>query len=198
MARSSSIAPIKIDLLSPVLEQRTIETVFDLLVKKLKISVMRSSTVGATPETVAARYADDIASGLNSAADPRPRWIVFDSLDRPVAPEIKRFICELVQLRLAREFENCNFFLLGANRGFGMSDPNHLADLENLASFAPKEIEDAVAAINSLGSNPKKLPRSFGNGWSHGFAKSCFLTRTRPAPWSAGSSSSCGSACAHD
>ena len=152
--RSAGIAPIKIDLLSPVLEQRTIETVFDLLVRKLRIPVVRPSTIGATPETVAARYADDIATALNLANRGR-HWIVFDSLDRPVAPEIKKFICELTQLRLAGEFQNCNFFLLGANRDFGVSDPHFLADLENLSRLTDEEIEDAATAINGLGRKPK-------------------------------------------
>jgi hypothetical protein len=154
VGRSARIAPIKIDLLSPVLEQRTIETVFDLLVRKLGIPVVRPSTIGATPETVAARYADDIATALNLANQGR-NWIVFDSLDRPVAPEIKKFICELTQLRLAGEFQNCNFFLLGANRDFGVSDPHFLAELEHLSRLTDREIEDAATAINGLGRTPK-------------------------------------------
>jgi hypothetical protein len=155
VARSAGIIPIRIDLLSRVIDQRTIESVFDHLAKKLEIAVKRSSTIGATPETVAARYADDIATALDRLADGKRRWIVFDSLDRPYLPEIKLFICELVQLRLADEFRNCHFFLLGANRDYGVKDPNLLADLERLSPFISKEITDAAEAINALGSHPK-------------------------------------------
>jgi hypothetical protein len=79
---------------------------------------------------------------------------VFDSLDRPVAPEITRFVCALVQLRLSHELQNCKLFLLGAGRDFGIEDPFRLIELENLSDFLTEEVEEAATTINSLGATP--------------------------------------------
>ena len=155
VARSiNGVLPIKIDVTGTTIENRTIETVFEQLVRKLQLNAHKPSTPGATVETIAARHADEIATAMVAQPRTSPAWLVFDSVDRAVAPEIKRFICELVQLRLSGELHNCKMFLLGAGRDFGVEDPFLLVELESLSDLLPAEVEEAAGKINALGARP--------------------------------------------
>ncbi|MBF0305342.1 MAG: hypothetical protein HQL41_06820 [Alphaproteobacteria bacterium] len=138
-----------------MLEQSTIESLFDHLLSKLALAgVVKPTVVGATVETIAARYADSIATAISHHPSPIPIWLVFDSLDRAIMPEISRFICELAHLRLENDMTGCVLFLLGAGRDYGVKDPYHLALLENLSVFLPNEVAHAAATLNALGNRP--------------------------------------------
>jgi hypothetical protein len=148
------VVPVKIDVTAPILEKRTVENVFELLVRKLNLSAVMPTTSGATVETIAARFADEIATAISKTPQTNPIWMVFDSIDRPVPPEIKKLICNLVELRLAGEMHNCKMFLLGADQDFGVEDQYRLVETEHLSRFLTEEVRDAAMAINSLGVRP--------------------------------------------
>ena len=157
VARSvATVFPLKIDLNAPVLAQQTIDVVARQLLSKLRLpQTALSTSEGATPDTVADRFAEDIANAWNArpAGGPKP-WIVFDSLDRAVAPEIRSFVCALVQRRLSHEIDSCVFFLLGAGRDYGVVDPFLVVDVESLTVFSDAEVQQAAGALNALGSRP--------------------------------------------
>lgn len=157
VARSvANVFPVKIDLDAPVLAQQTIDVVARKVLSKLRLPPTALSTsVGATPDTVADRFAEDVADAWNARAPGGPRlWIVFDSLDRALAPEIRSFVCALVQRRLRQEIDSCVFFLLGAGRDFGVADRFLVVDVEGLTVFSNAEVQHAAEALNALGSRP--------------------------------------------
>lgn len=157
VARSvANVFPVKIDLNAPVLAQQTIDVVARQLLSKLRLPPTALSTsLGATPDTVADRFAEDVADAWNARAPGGPKpWIVFDSLDRPVAPEIRSFVCALVQRRLSHEIDSCVFFLLGAGRDYGVADPFLVVDVESLTVFSDTEVQQAASALNALGLRP--------------------------------------------
>lgn len=156
---TAGVGAVKVDLNAPVLEQQTLAVVADQLAKRLRIGpVAAPSTVGATAETVAVRYADEISTAWNNRAESTRMWIVFDSLDRPVAAEIRRFVCSLVAKRLGQEMLDCTFFLLGAGMDYGVSDPARLVTQESLSVFVDKEIDQVAQALNGLGRAPLPPP----------------------------------------
>ena len=152
VAKRANVNVAKVDVNGPVLELQTLDYICRLLVKKLGLgSFDAPSAVGATPETVAVRYAEEVCIAWNNRTGSGPTWIVFDSLDRPVAPEIKSFICALAAKRLSHEMDDCTFFLLGAGTNYGISDPSRRIELERISVFLIAEIEQAANALNALG-----------------------------------------------
>lgn len=144
---------VKVDLDANVAEQQTLSNVFRRLNMKLALQANEPSTTGATPETVAGRYAEEVAG----AFDRQPAlkaWLVFDSLDRPVPPEIRMFVCALVHRKLDHELASATLFLLGAGRSFGISDPFLRLRLETLSSFLDHDVDRAAVAVNAQGTNP--------------------------------------------
>lgn len=152
VAREAGIDAIKLDLTGPVLERQTLQEIARLLVRRMRIGayVVEPTTVAATPATVAERWAEEI-SGAWAAAPRRLTWIVLDSLDRPLPPEVRGFVCALAARRLSFEMTDCAFFLLGAGQDYGVDDPGRNVARETLAVFLPNEIEHAARAMAVLG-----------------------------------------------
>ncbi len=151
-AVGSTIMTCKVDLTGYVAEHQTVERVFDSLVKQLQLQVACPTYVAATPETVAARYADELAHQWGQLGG-RRIWLVFDSLDRDIPTEIKRFVSNLAEHRLDQRLNGATLFLLGAGRGF-IVDPYRLAKLEQLGSFVERELREIAQLINAAGLNP--------------------------------------------
>ncbi|MUT27346.1 MULTISPECIES: hypothetical protein [Mesorhizobium] len=149
---AGAVEPFKIDLVARS-DQRSIGGLFDLLVGKFNLArAVKPTTVGATAETVADRYAQEIAEKWFS--QPRVPWIVFDSVDRKIPTEVKLFICALAQRRLQGELQGCKLFLLGAGDGYGVEDPFRLVEIERLTAFQTREVEEAATIINARGARP--------------------------------------------
>lgn len=157
VARSiGNVMPIKIDLKAQTIEHLTIQHVFDLLARVLGIQddIRKPTVEGATPETIAERYANEIATGLTIRPLAHPVWVVFDSFDRQIPAEIRRFVTELVHLKLDQRLDGCKFFLLGAARDFDVDDPMFLTRSESLGIFNENEITYTANALNTSGQFP--------------------------------------------
>jgi hypothetical protein len=130
---------------------------FDTLVRNLGITDGRAPTSdGVTADTLAARYAEEFAGCLNRASGnwPKPLWLVFDSLDRELRPEVKRFVSLLATMRFEGGFDRCVIFLLGPDAITEPADPGRLVRNEPLVAFTPAEISDAATGLNMLGTAP--------------------------------------------
>ena len=157
VASSGAATAIKIDLVSATLANQTLEVLFDTLVRTLGITDSKApSSDGVASDTLAARYADEFAGCLSRASVRwgKPLWLVFDSLDRDLRPEIKRFVSLLARARFDDTFENCVIFLLGPDSITDPEDFGRLSLNEPLGPFTDKEIEDTAARLNQLGTTP--------------------------------------------
>lgn len=146
----------KVDLTSPALAQQNVPFLFDHLVRHLKLSDARIPTTdGITANTLAARFADELAGCLARAAEAwsRPLWLVFDNLDRDLAPDVKRFVALLTQACIDAHFDNCVIFLLGPDDATEPDDQYRVALTETVAGFLDTEIQDAAECLNRLGAN---------------------------------------------
>lgn len=156
VADAAGIRTAHVDLVSPVVEHRTIEHVFQLLARKVGLAGARPPlAVGQPAETVAAFFADHFCDDWNhmlATSGPNgPTWIVVDNLDRQLAPEIKRFVCALAAKRLRQEIVDCVFFLLGADHAIGLDDPARRTSLELLGAFDADEIRVTANHVNTRG-----------------------------------------------
>lgn len=145
---------IKFDLESPTLANQTLEVLFHDIVKRCRLAnVEKPTEVGVTSDTLAARYAEEVARCLSgmSASWSKPKWLVFDSLDRELRPEIKRFVSLLVQARLDKAFDRCVIFLLGPDAITEPADPWQMGRTEELVPFSDEEIDDAANYLHKLG-----------------------------------------------
>ena len=161
VADSGVAKAIKIDLVSATLENQTLEVLFKQLVRTLKITDAEKPTSdGVTSDTLAARYAEELAGCLGRVTDtwPKPVWLVFDSLDRDVRPEIKRFISLLSRARLDGMFGQCVLFLLGPDATSQPDDPARVVLTEPLVMFNDSEIRDAATCVNNLGAAQLAMP----------------------------------------
>lgn len=161
VARSiGNVVPVKIDLKAQTIEHLSIQHIFDLLARVLGIGgdVRKPTVEGATPETIAERHANEIATGLTIRPLAQPVWIVFDSFDRPIPTEIRRFVTELVHLKLDQRLDGCKFFLLGAARDFDVDDPMFLTKSESLGIFSANEITFTARELNTAGKFPLAGP----------------------------------------
>lgn len=154
VADSGVAKAIKIDLISATLQDQTLAVLFDTLVRNLGITDGKAPTSdGVTADTLAARFAEEFAGCLNRASGnwQRPLWLVFDSLDRELRPEVKRFVSLLATARFEGGFDRCVIFLLGPDAITEPADPGRLARNEPLVAFTPTEINEAAAELNKLG-----------------------------------------------
>jgi hypothetical protein len=165
VANTGAAEALKVDLVSATLANQTLEVLFDALVRNLKITDAKKPTSdGVTSDTLAARFAEELAGCLaRASADwDKPYWLVFDSLDRDLRPEVKRFVSLLCRERLEGTFDRCVIFLLGPDSVTEPDDPNRLARQEPLAPFSDNEIRDAVIGLNRMGGKqlePAELDR---------------------------------------
>lgn len=146
----------KVDLTSPVLAQQNVPFLFGHLVRNLRLEDVHTPTTdGITADTLAARFADELAGGIARAAGawPRPLWLVFDNLDRDLAPDVKRFVALLTQACIDAHFDNCVIFLLGPDEATEPEDKYRVALTETVVAFLDAEIQDAAAYLNRLGAN---------------------------------------------
>ena len=155
VADQAGIKAIKVDLTAPVLENQTLTGIAQMLVSNLGLTVSQvPTTVAATPETVAERWAEEVNVAWNARNPARTVWIVLDSLDRPLAPEIRAFVCALAARRLDHVLTDCVFFLLGAGQDYGVDDPSRLVARETLSVFRAHEVEQAARQLAAQGRTP--------------------------------------------
>ena len=156
VANEHGVEARRVDLNSWVVEQRTLDRLVDRLVEDFALKgFIRPTSAGVQPETLGLRYATEIGDCFGRLAPAPPRWLVFDSIDRPMAPEIAAFVRALCELRLnAASFANCTLFLLGADPQLSLSDGFQMATNEPLGPFLPTEVEDAAKGVNALGDTP--------------------------------------------
>ena len=145
----------RVDLKCGTLAQKPIEDVFRFLMEKLHLPIgALPTTQGTTVTTIAERYAFTLATSLSAVRPRRPVWMVFDSIDRPMTPEVKAFVCTLAEQCLSGDLRECKIFLLGADRDLDIEDIHRRAQLESLSIFLPQEIADTAKALNALGRKP--------------------------------------------
>lgn len=156
VAQQHGIEARRIDLNSWVVEQRTLDRLVDRVVADFGLQgFIRPTSAGVQPETIGLRYATEIGDCFGRLPPAPPRWLVFDSIDRPMAPEIASFVRALCELRLnAASFTSCTLFLLGADPQLSLSDGFQMATNEPLAPFLPGEVEEAAKGVNVLGDSP--------------------------------------------
>ncbi len=154
VAASGIANPVKVDLVSPTLDNQTVQFLFDHLVRVLKLGEGEAPTSdGVTADTLAARYADEFTLRVAAAAPawPKPLWLAFDNLDRNLRPEVKRFVSLVARSRLDDAFDNCVVFLLGTDAATEPDDPYSLTRIDTVSTFLDQEIADAVTCLNGLG-----------------------------------------------
>jgi len=152
VGRAFRIPVHRLRLDSYAVEDQTLKTVFNWLVTTLGLRIERPSTdVAATPQTVASRFAEDLATALQMKGDPPLTWLVFDSIDRSLPQDLKAFLCAIANLRLQDALGPLILFYLGAGPSYGITDEWSLAEFETLAPFSDHEIEATAIAINSMG-----------------------------------------------
>jgi hypothetical protein len=160
VAKAFSINAHRIRLAEYSVEDQTISRVFCRLVDLLELAGATEPTqTGATPETVATRYASEISDAIALKRAGSRVWLIFDSVDLPLRPELKRFFCNLAQMRLENALGDCVLFYLGAGPDFGVDDRWSLAEFETLTPFQPSEIEATARAINRMGATPIPEPQ---------------------------------------
>lgn len=149
---------VKFDLKSLTLANQTLDVLFDAMVHHLELDGDKPIATGVTAETLAALYASEIARCLDKAASSwtKPLWLVFDSLNGPFRPEIKRFVANLVEARLDKGFTRCAIFLLGPDPVIQPLDQWQLGRSEEVLPFDDRDIDVAAEFINNLGT--RKLP----------------------------------------
>lgn len=156
-ANLPNVKPLWIDMVSPVLSQQTLPKLFDYLVRVLGLPPGESpTTAGVTGITLSERFLGEFVTRLQSMNTPWPQtpWLVFDHLDRNIAPEIKLFVMGLASLRLQSVFVGCVIFLLGPDPAMPLTDPAALAAREPLTAFLDHEIAEAAKRLNEVGRTP--------------------------------------------
>ncbi len=151
------IKPIGLDLVGPVLANQTLPNLFAHLTRVLGIAVGPQPICdGVTDGALSALFVAEFLARVEAMPTPWPAtpWIVFDHLDRHLAPEVKLFVAGLVDARLNGALHDCVIFLLGPDLKLPIKDPGRLARRERLTSFLDAEIDAAVRALNLLGANP--------------------------------------------
>jgi hypothetical protein len=159
--QSGAARVVKADMISPVLPDQTLDALFNYLVEELGLDPGPAPTkAGVTSDTLAARYAANLAQRIRKKAPTwaKPVWLVFDHTDRPVRPEIKRFVADLAQFRLNQDFDNCVLFILGPDPAVNILDPFAMVRSEPIGEFTSIEIREAAEKINQLGAEPLKEP----------------------------------------
>jgi hypothetical protein len=153
VAKEHGVLAKRLDLDGWVVEQRTLCELASSLVTKCGLPGLElPTTEGATPETLGQRFASRVSECLEQRPPGVSLWLVFDSLDRNLAPEIGAFIRRLVELALQGTFDDCTVFLLGPSGD--VDAPASAAVLsENLGPFLESEIEEAARIINDAGAS---------------------------------------------
>lgn len=146
---------ILIDVAGFTSDLQNLPAIAQKLATRLHLGSLFTSDTGCTPETLAARYANEIADAWN-AKQPRDNiCLVFDSVDKDVvSPEIKSFIRALAEMRIRHELADWELFLLGANLDWGIVDTHNTIDIETLGPFLEHEIRHTATAINRQGISP--------------------------------------------
>lgn len=151
VALDYGIAYKKVDLEKWVVEQRTLDALYDELLRALDIEDLdRPQGEGVTPETLGQLYAGRLQEKYKFDPAMR-RWIVFDSTDRSMAQEIASFLRTLCALRLNAELQGCTFFLLGDGAHLSFDENTNLIFKERLSRILPNEVADAARSVNDLG-----------------------------------------------
>lgn len=146
-----------IDLVGPVMSQQSLPSLFDYLVRVLGLPAGPTPTsAGVTGVTLSERFISEFVIRVQSMPAPwaTTPWLVFDHLDRNIAPEIKLFVMGLASLRLQGAFGGCVIFLLGPDPSVPLADPGYVAVREALSGFLDQEIEDAATRLNAVGRTP--------------------------------------------
>jgi hypothetical protein len=149
-----SVRPIEVDLVGPIISQQNLPKLFDYLVRVLRLPPGQTPTTEGIPcITQSERFLGEFVTRIQSMPSTwaKTPWLVFDHLDRNIAPEIKFFVMGLASLRLQGVFEGCVIFLLGPDPTVVLQDPAALARREPLSAFLDDEIIDAAARLNSVG-----------------------------------------------
>lgn len=149
-----------IDLVGHVLSQQSLPHLFNYLVRILNLPDGDTvTTEGVTGATLSDRFIGEFLVRVQAKGPwAETQWLVFDHLDRNIAPEIKMFVMGLASLRLKSVFGGCVFFLLGPDATSKLDDPASLAPEETLVDFLDDEIEAAVRQLNSIGQTPLDGP----------------------------------------
>lgn len=146
---------VKMDIAYLPPDGRNLKAIVDKLVRDLELAEFaHPSSVGATPETVGWRYADNFAAALRQTATPHATWFVFDSLEKHPLAEVRAFVGTLIELRLRQEVANCVFFLLGAGPDYVPTDDFLRIESDPVGIFSRREIEQYVGVLNALGTQP--------------------------------------------
>jgi len=151
------VKPILIDLVGPLISQRTLPWIFNYLVRVLPLPAGETPTTeGITGETLSDRFMSEFMIRLQSMDTPWPKmpWLVFDHLDRNIAPEIKRFVMGITSQRLAGIFDGFVIFLLGPDPAVPLVDRAALARRESLTDLLDNEIVAAAERLNKIGHTP--------------------------------------------
>jgi len=146
---TGQVRPIKVDA-----EKLSLHSAFQHIATRLDVTPLAPTRVGATPETIAARYAQAMSDALATKPVANPVWLVFDAVERASSLELRQFICQLTQLVLERNLTGLVIFLLGADRNFGIEDTHRQAELETLTNFTEVELATTATAINATGESP--------------------------------------------
>ncbi|MPQ57485.1 hypothetical protein [Duganella sp. FT27W] len=147
--------PVLIDLDSYAMRLQNLPFIAQVLADRLGLGQLKTTSIGCTPETLAARYADEITTAWELKQNRGKIYLVFDSIDKEeVAPEIKHFIRAMAEKRIRHELSNCEIFLLGANLNWGIVDDHRVIDVETLSEFLHQEVYHTANEINNLGTDP--------------------------------------------
>lgn len=149
VARSCNITPIYIDL--TLLHDMPIDYACNFIAAKLKITFEQAipTTIAATENTIALRYADMLSAHINNAGNENHYWIVIDNIDKLIAPVHKELISALVVSRLRQVFQGCAIFLLGDASDYALHDHEYLVTRESLPeTFTHDDLHMAAREIN--------------------------------------------------
>jgi len=139
----------------------SLEEIFTELSRLLGIMAPTAEIVreGSRPATTALQFAQLMANALanppHNEAD--IRWIIFDSMDRPLLPEVREFLHALAGMRLAGQFDRCVLFLLGGEQ-LAVDDDDHLLASDRLTVFLSDDILHAAELLNARGTAPLPKP----------------------------------------
>lgn len=158
VAASSGHKLVKMDIAYLPPDGRNLESIVGKLVRDLNLAgFIHPSQVGATPETVGWRYADNFAAALR-VERAHTIWFVFDSLEKHPLAEVRAFVNTLIELLLGQEIKDCVFFLLGAGPDYLRVDDLLRIETDPLGIFSQPEIELYVSQLNELGTRRLEEP----------------------------------------
>jgi hypothetical protein len=153
--RTQGWRPVLIDLDSYAMRLQNLPFIAQVLADRLDLGQLTTTSIGCTPETLAARYADEITSAWERKQPREKIYLVFDSIDKEeVSPDVKHFIRAMAEKRIRQELSNCELFLLGANLNWGIVDDHRVIDVETLSEFIHQEVLHTATEINKLGAAP--------------------------------------------